>query len=336
MAENVCFLDCMKYAKDCLGIEFELKDKQIETLRSVYEGNDTLAVLPTGFGKSIIFQLLPFMFQRKFGRRQPMITIIVTPLNSIMQDQVQSLTKRGIPACFLNIEGTGVKTFVDGKRYQKSFQDEDSDTDIEEVVISSAPLQDVKKGNFCLIYAHPETLVDKKDFGKVLRSTVFQERVCAIVVDEVHMISEWGKEFRNSFDKLGNLTCLFPDVPHLALTATATKSDIARLSEVLQYRDTQFVIANPDRPNIYLEIRSRLPNIRKFEKFDNILAEIVSELSDKLDRYPVTIAYCNNLEAIGYAYVYTEQKLGPRAYIPQEGVPENRIFGSFTSVPQPP
>ncbi|XP_062588593.1 bifunctional 3'-5' exonuclease/ATP-dependent helicase WRN-like, partial [Saccostrea cucullata] len=138
-----------------------------------------------------------------------------------------------------------------------------------------------------------------------------------------------GKEFRNSFDKLGNLTCLFPDVPHLALTATATKSDIARLSEVLQYRDTQFVIANPDRPNIYLEIRSRLPNIRKFEKFDNILAEIVSELSDKLDRYPVTIAYCNNLEAIGYAYVYTEQKLGPRAYIPQEGVPENRIFGQY-------
>lgn len=118
-------------------------------------------------------------------------------------------------------------------------------------------------------------------------------------------------------------------MPHLALTATATKSAMARLTEVLQYRNTQFVISNPDRPNIYLEVTNRLPNIHKFEKFDKILDEILAEFSEKLDKYPVTIVYCDNLEAIGYSYVYTEQKLGARAYTPEEQIPENRIFGQY-------
>lgn len=97
-------------------------------------------------------------------------------------------------------------------------------------------------------------------------------------------------------------------MPHLALTATATKSAMARLTEVLQYRNTQFVISNPDRPNIYLEVKNRLPNIHKFGTFEKILDGISGEFSEKLDKYPVTIVYCDNLEAIGYSYVYTEQE----------------------------
>lgn len=100
---------------------------------------------------------------------------------------------------------------------------------------------------------------------------------------------------------------------------------MARLTEVLQYRNTQFVISNPDRPNISLEVKKRLPNIHKFEKIDKILDEILAEFSEKLDKYPVTIVYCDNLEAIGYSYVYTEQKLGAKAYTPEEQIPENRI-----------
>uniref|UniRef100_A0A8W8KTZ8 DEAD/DEAH-box helicase domain-containing protein n=1 Tax=Magallana gigas TaxID=29159 RepID=A0A8W8KTZ8_MAGGI len=110
------FDEVLEFAKEFVNINFELKDKQIQTLKSLYEGHDTMAVLPTGFGKSIIFQLLPFLFQRKLGQQQPMISLIVTPLNSIMQDQVRSLTKLGINACYLNIEGTGVKTFDAVKR----------------------------------------------------------------------------------------------------------------------------------------------------------------------------------------------------------------------------
>lgn len=117
MAAYSDFSEALEFAKDSANINFDLKDKEIQTLKSLYDGNDTLAVLPTGFGKSIIFQLLPFLFQRKLGRHEAMICIIVTPLNSIMQDQVQSLSMRGIPACFLHIEGTGVKTFVADTRY---------------------------------------------------------------------------------------------------------------------------------------------------------------------------------------------------------------------------
>lgn len=74
-----------------------------------------------------------------------------------------------------------------------SIQDEDDSNseEVENLAISSAPLQDIKSGKFCLIYAHPETLVEKKNFGKILRSKLYQERVCAVVVDEVHIVSEW-------------------------------------------------------------------------------------------------------------------------------------------------
>jgi ATP-dependent helicase YprA (DUF1998 family) len=111
MAEPDDFSLALEYAKNCLRVSFNLKEKQVETLKYVYEGKDTMAVLPTGYGKSVIFQLLPFLFQWKFGQQQPMICIIVTPLNSIMQDQVMTLRKRGIPACYFNIQGSSVKTF---------------------------------------------------------------------------------------------------------------------------------------------------------------------------------------------------------------------------------
>ena len=101
------FFTTLQFARDCANVDFALKDKQIQTLKSLYDGHDTLAVLPTGFGKSIIFQLFLSCCR---GHS-------VDPLNSIMQDQVHTLSKRGIPVCFLNIEGTGVKTFVAGKRY---------------------------------------------------------------------------------------------------------------------------------------------------------------------------------------------------------------------------
>ncbi|OWF38947.1 ATP-dependent DNA helicase Q-like 3 [Mizuhopecten yessoensis] len=98
-------------AKRALGIDFELKEKQLEALESLYNGNDTIVVVPTGFGKSLIFQLLPWLMQGKFKRADPMIVIIATPLNSIMHDQVQSLAKRGVSACYLDITGSSGNTY---------------------------------------------------------------------------------------------------------------------------------------------------------------------------------------------------------------------------------
>jgi superfamily II DNA helicase RecQ len=89
------------------------------------------------------------------------------------------------------------------------------------------------------------------------------------------------------------------------------------------------VVVNPDRPNIYIEVRKRLPNVHKFEKFDEILDDIVLEFNQKLLNYPVTIVYCDSLEAIAYSYMYTEQILGPRAYSPEKEIPQNRLFAQY-------
>lgn len=99
------FEDCVVFASKSLGLDFSLKDKQLETLRALYDGHDCVSVMPTGYGKSVIFQCLPWLFQCKRGLQYPLITLVVSPLTSLMQDQVMTLCEKGIKACFLNCEG---------------------------------------------------------------------------------------------------------------------------------------------------------------------------------------------------------------------------------------
>ena len=99
------FSEALSFAKKSLDIEYRLKDKQLQTLQYLYEGEDCISVLPTGYGKSVIFQLLPWLFQYKRRAQTPLIVIIVCPLNSLMQDQVMTLSSKGVSACYLSVEG---------------------------------------------------------------------------------------------------------------------------------------------------------------------------------------------------------------------------------------
>ncbi len=92
------------------GAGFELKKEQVEALSSLYVGKDTVCLLNTGYGKSMIFQLTPFLFNRKYGTDRS-ITLVLTPLNSIMEDQVKKLSKRGIKACYMNMLGSSGQTY---------------------------------------------------------------------------------------------------------------------------------------------------------------------------------------------------------------------------------
>lgn len=100
----------LKYAKSCLNIKFDLSSNQTSALESLFKLQDTVVVMPTGSGKSIIFQLLPWLLQKKMKSAKPMITIVVSPLNSLMEDQVGSLCEKGIPACYINIDASKVHT----------------------------------------------------------------------------------------------------------------------------------------------------------------------------------------------------------------------------------
>ena len=91
MAARVNFTEFLQFSLNSLRITFPLKEKQTECLRNLYNLHDIIAVLPTGYGKSLIFQLLPYLNQRKCNRQKTMIVMMVVPFNSIMKDQVQTL-----------------------------------------------------------------------------------------------------------------------------------------------------------------------------------------------------------------------------------------------------
>lgn len=127
---------------------------------------------------------------------------------------------------------------------------------------------------------------------------------------------------------MGELTCIFEKSLHLALTATATRTSIERLAKILNYNDEVVVTENVDRPNIFIEITRRLPNLRKYEKYNDFIKPIVNELKQKRSNFPVTVVYVESLECLGYFYQYISYELGDLAY-QGEPEPQNRIFAQY-------
>lgn len=104
------FQDHLAVAKSAMRFHFEWKTEQSKALESIYNGKDTLCLLPTGYGKSAIFQTSPFLIGQKLGSDKT-ITLVISPLNSIMEDQVRKMSQKGIKACALNMEGRNGETF---------------------------------------------------------------------------------------------------------------------------------------------------------------------------------------------------------------------------------
>ena len=105
------FEENLQKALEDLGIKFKLKEQQIEALKSLYDGRDTFCMLRTGFGKSIIYQTTPFLLGYKLDNHST-ITLVISPLNSIMHDQVRSLAERGVQACALDMKCQGGDSFL--------------------------------------------------------------------------------------------------------------------------------------------------------------------------------------------------------------------------------
>ena len=116
----------------------------------------------------------------------------------------------------------------------------------------------------------------------------------------------------------------------MAVTASATPEAIQKLSRDLHFRDPAIVTRNPDRENIYLEVRRSLPNVRQYEKLDDLVRPLAEELQKLRLRFPLTIVYHNNLQAIGHYYTFMDNYLGVEQYEPVgEEVVENRLFAQY-------
>ncbi|MDQ2918651.1 MAG: DNA helicase RecQ [Verrucomicrobiota bacterium] len=191
---------------------------QEEIVRDALGGRDVFALMPTGGGKSLCFQLPALL-------REGM-TIVVSPLIALMKDQVDALRTGGIAATFLN-----------------------STLDATE---ARSRLRGLHQGEFKLLYVAPERLMLEGFLERALNWNIAQ-----IAIDEAHCISEWGHDFRPEYRELKKLRTHFPDVPVMALTATATERVREDILKQLKLREPQCYVASFDRPNLTYRVLAK-------------------------------------------------------------------------------
>lgn len=192
------------------------RELQEDIISSVLGGCDTLGLMPTGGGKSITFQV-PAM-------AMPGMALVVTPIVSLMKDQVDGLVARGIKATYMH---AGLTMAEVRRTYEKCIN-----------------------GNCKFLYVSPERLRSDSFLDRLKRMPVNM-----IVVDEAHCISQWGYDFRPSFLKIADVRTLFPAVPVLALTATATPAVVADIMRALHFRNGRVLRKSFARPNVVYVVR---------------------------------------------------------------------------------
>ncbi len=203
-------MDLIKPLKEHFGYD-AFRPLQEEIVRDALAGRDVFALMPTGGGKSLCFQL-PALLREG-------LTIVVSPLIALMKDQVDGLQASGIAATFLNssLDGTEAR----------------------------ARLRGLYNGEFRMLYVAPERLMLEGFLEKAQQWNIAQ-----IAIDEAHCISEWGHDFRPEYRELRKLRKLLPNVPTMALTATATTRVREDILKQLKLREPQCYVASFDRPNL--------------------------------------------------------------------------------------
>lgn len=225
---------------------------QREIIEHVLAEHDTFVVMPTGGGKSLIYQLPALLM--------PGLTVVISPLIALMQDQVDRMRANGLPASFVN----------------------STLSSIERIKRERAALN----GQLKLLYVAPERLVSS-NFLSFLDQVEQTVGLSLLAVDEAHCVSEWGHDFRPEYRQLGQLRIRYPHVPMMALTATATERVRQDILEQLRLSDPHTHIASFNRPNLYYEVR---------QKNKTSFGELVQFLREKPDA-PVII-YCQSRRSV--------------------------------------
>ncbi len=226
---------------------------QKEIIETALKQKDLLIIMPTGGGKSLCFQLPALL--------KPGLTIVVSPLISLMQDQVESLEDNGIAATFLNSTLGLTET-----RKRET---------------------DIMQGKIKLLYVAPERLLSEK-FFPFLELINSQQGISTFAIDEAHCVSEWGHDFRPEYRQLQMLRETYPDVPMMALTATATKRVRGDIITQLNLENPYIHIASFFRSNLYYEVRQKSSAKNTFAETLQIIKTIDGS----------GIVYCNSRKRV--------------------------------------
>ncbi len=197
----------------------DFKDRQEEIIANTLMGNDTLVLMPTGGGKSICFQIPALML--------PGLTVVVSPLISLMKDQVDSLQMNGISAVCLN-----------------SSQSQEQQQDV---------FNQIYHGQTKLLYISPERL----QLNSYMFDYLKKMNISLFAIDEAHCISQWGHDFRPDYLNLSSLKEHFPLVPIMALTASADESTQKDITSLLHLKNSKKFKSSFNRPNIYYYVKPK-------------------------------------------------------------------------------
>ena len=261
--------------KNTFGYD-SFRGHQLEIIEALLANNDALVLMPTGGGKSLCYQI-PALIKNGMG-------VVVSPLIALMQDQVSALQQLGVKAEYLN-------SSLPFERQQE---------------IETA----IRNGDVELLYLAPERLLQNATL-KMLAGMVEDDQIVLFAIDEAHCVSQWGHDFRSEYLKLSMLHECFPQVPRIALTATADARTRREIVERLQLENAQHFISGFDRPNI--QYRVNIKDTPKQQLLNFIQAEHAQDSG---------IIYCLSRKAVDATAEWLSLR-GFKALAYHAGLPAN-------------
>lgn len=235
MSQSKMFHDKQEILRKYYGYS-TFREGQEELIDSILSGRDTFGIMPTGAGKSVCFQVPALLMDG--------ITLVISPLISLMKDQVGALNQMGIHAAFLN-------SSLSYRQYLKA-------------------LENAKAGQYKIIYVAPERLLTEE-----FQSFAMHAPIDMISIDEVHCVSQWGQDFRPSYLKIVSFIQMLKKRPVVsAFTATATREVREDVVKILELQKPMIVVTGFDRKNLYFAVKTPKD---KYSELSNYLKEHANE-----------------------------------------------------------